>query len=177
MIGSNEIIWPLLKRANAKIANYYKVTFSIKQNNGQIKRELNIVLLFIALNILATFSIQELESTFQLFGKSSERAKFSLNFCRVYQKNCVLLVWLLRRTCRLDNLDFTQLHRPGFNFEFETLLESSDTWLLIYGQEKTKLLVASKQHFCCSPAMSNEVIFQRKDSIIVQKFLLNLLKG
>ena len=34
-----------------------------------------------------------------------------------------------------------------------------------------------KKHFCCSPAISNKVTFQRKASGVVSKFLLIILKG
>ena len=50
-----------------------------------------------------------------------------------------------------------------------------DTWLLIYGREKAKLVVASKTAILCSPAMPRWVSFQTKGSSVVLKFLLNLL--
>ena len=39
---------------------------------------------------------------------------------------------------------FTQLHRSGLNLEFENFFSQFDTWLLIYGREKAKYVVASK---------------------------------
>ena len=72
----------------------------------------------------------------------------------------------------------TQLHRSGFNLEFETSSSQSDTRLLIYGREKAKLVVASKT----APLLSSSNVklklsFQRKRSSIVLKFPVNFLKG
>ena len=55
-------------------------------------------------------------------------------------KNFALSVWLLWRCYNFDCLSFTQLHRSGANFKFETLCESSDSkfsdkWLQIMAEE------------------------------------------
>ena len=40
-------------------------------------------------------------------------------------------------------LFYSQLHRSGFNTEFETFLSQSEQWL-IYGREKAKYVVPAK---------------------------------
>ena len=51
-------------------------------------------------------------------------AKHNENLYRVSHNNCAPFVWLLWRSCRFNDIDFTQFHRSGFNLELETLFES-----------------------------------------------------
>ena len=44
-------------------------------------------------------------------------------------------------------------------------------------EKRQNMWLHQKQHFCCSPAMSDKVSFQRKGSSVVSRFLLDLLKG
>ena len=73
---------------------------------------------------------------------------------------------------------FAQLHRSGFNFEFETLLESIRRVVADLWQRKGKISGCFKNSTSTVlPRCQNKVSFQRKGSSVVLKFLLNLLKG
>ena len=54
---------------------------------------------------------------------------------------------------------FVQLHRSGFNLEFETSYESI-RYVVVDLQQRNGNISGCFEHFNCSKAMSNQVIFQ-----------------
>ena len=72
---------------------------------------------------------------------------------------------------------FTKLHQSGFNLEYETYFESVDKWLLIYGREDAKLVVASKAPFLLFSCNVNiKCVFKEGNLTNCDKFTTTVCK-
>ena len=83
------------------------------------------------------------------FYKQLDNYKHRLNqnflphLTKVYT-GCALFVWRLWRSRRLNYLGFYSCVGQAITLSLRPCLNPSNTWLLIYGREKAKLVVASK---------------------------------
>ena len=75
--------------------------------------------------------------------------------------------------------DFIQLHRSGFNVEFETLYDSNQQMVADLWLRKDKIVVASNTALLGIVLQQgqNNLSFQGKSSTVVLKLSLNLLRS